>query len=406
MRHVDETGWEALIAGSAGGETTADLNWAARFPASVQQAIAMGLGAWPLAVQRAIDAGIRDADRLADLAFWIHVPDLGGRSIPMNHGRTKQWVALWKSLRKSVTSILRAAPPAGGPGGGKATASTPFVNIRRVWVHTNTRTIVGSSSRAKRRRRQLCDLAPTDVMIGTNDVSVAHAARRNNTAFGTYSSARLTPALRDAIDELKSCGVAIHFMTWITARERYCRGLVDTMFELCTQTGARSLMLDAEEPWTYSVKGRSQAKSFVETVFRPLIAGRPCCVGVSHIVASSIANKLDPLIAACDYILPQAYSSARPGRLQGLAHTRWSSRGKTMVMGLSGMSRVSKSGMLADLKATDGLGDVQEVYYWSFGHLRGSSSRFNVVKAAAQRARATRAHLPPPPLCHIPWPLF
>ena len=378
--------------------------WARNFPASVQASISMGGGAWPLAAQRAINAGIRDPNRLTDLAFWMHVPDLGGQAIPKRHSRSSDWIALWTSLRDDVGAMLRANPPGTKPGGGGTAQPTPFTNIRRVWVHTNTRSVVGSSSRATHRRRKLCELAPTDIMIGTNDVASAHAAHRNNRAFSTYPNARLSPALHDALDELKSCGAAIHFMSWIIPRARYCRGLVDTMFDLCARTGARSLMLDAEEPWMRRAEGGRHA-TFVDTVFKPLIAGRPCCVGVSHIVQGS-KTKLGPLIAACDYIVPQAYSSSRPGKLPKDANRLWGSTGKTMVMGLSGMRKVSLSGMITDLAVADSLGTVREVYYWSFGHLRANAGRFKVAQDAAARARATRPHLPPPSLCHVPWPLF
>jgi hypothetical protein len=122
MYEVDEDQWEVALEGPDGFEATADPAWARRFPASVRDAIAMGGGAWPLAVQRAVNAGIRDADLLADLAFWMHVPHLGGRSIPMDDARTKEWVSLWKFLRKSVQNILRAAPRA-------ATCLVPDVSV-------------------------------------------------------------------------------------------------------------------------------------------------------------------------------------------------------------------------------------------------------------------------------------
>lgn len=112
MRHVDEDEWEALVEGPAYSGADIEAAWANHFPASVRDAIAMGGGAWPLAVRRAVDAGIRDANRLTNLAFWMHVPALGGKQIPMNHSRTEEWIALWKFLREGVGNILRATKPA------------------------------------------------------------------------------------------------------------------------------------------------------------------------------------------------------------------------------------------------------------------------------------------------------
>lgn len=122
MRHVGEDEWEALVEGPGGFEAEANPAWASRFPASVQAAIAMGASAWQRAVRAAIKAGIRDVNRLADLAFWMHVPDLGGRSIPMNDGRTKEWVALWKRLRNGARNILHTAKPG-------ATCKVPQVSV-------------------------------------------------------------------------------------------------------------------------------------------------------------------------------------------------------------------------------------------------------------------------------------
>lgn len=85
--------------------------WVRRYPRRVQSAIRLGVAAWPAAVQYAVDAGIRDRNSLTNLAFWMHVPELGGRKIPSGNRSTKKWSDLWLFLRTGVDEILRANSP-------------------------------------------------------------------------------------------------------------------------------------------------------------------------------------------------------------------------------------------------------------------------------------------------------
>ena len=47
----------------------------------------------------AIDAGLRDVNELTDLAFWMHVPELGGKKIPTGHSKFNDWAGLWTFRR-------------------------------------------------------------------------------------------------------------------------------------------------------------------------------------------------------------------------------------------------------------------------------------------------------------------
>ena len=117
-------------------EANAGMGWTTRYPHSVREAISWGGGVWALAVSRAIDAGLRDANELTNLAFWMHVPELGGKNIPAGHPRFNDWAALWNFLRTGVLGLLqeRLAPPPKKPSGGNAPGSAVCKVVGQVVV--------------------------------------------------------------------------------------------------------------------------------------------------------------------------------------------------------------------------------------------------------------------------------
>jgi hypothetical protein len=87
-------------------------------PGPVKEAFQFGALAWTLAVQRAIELGINDSNRLADIAFHMHHPERGGR--PLSAGETKL-IEQWKSFRNLIEPMIKFRPkpgtkPAAAPG--------------------------------------------------------------------------------------------------------------------------------------------------------------------------------------------------------------------------------------------------------------------------------------------------
>ncbi len=81
--------------------------WTARYPATVRDAIALGPAMWPLAFERAIAAGLKDSDKLADLGFFMHYPKRNGRAIVVGEPGAAEMIALWKFLRNAARNMLR-----------------------------------------------------------------------------------------------------------------------------------------------------------------------------------------------------------------------------------------------------------------------------------------------------------
>jgi OmpA family len=71
---------------------------------------AQGPLAWPLFVQTAMKAGIRDADRLASIVFYLHHPERSGRQIdPAETGMVAEWKS-WRTLIKPLVGAKKEEP--------------------------------------------------------------------------------------------------------------------------------------------------------------------------------------------------------------------------------------------------------------------------------------------------------
>jgi hypothetical protein len=77
-----------------------------KLPPSVYGAYKMGAMAWPLVVEKAIQAGITDANKLADIVFYLHHPERSGRLLgPGETGLINQW----KNFKNLIAPRVRGA---------------------------------------------------------------------------------------------------------------------------------------------------------------------------------------------------------------------------------------------------------------------------------------------------------
>ena len=87
-----------------------------RLPPTVYKVYQFGASMWILTVVMAIQMKIKDIDLLADIAFYLHHPELKGRSL--RHDEIKL-IAEWKSYRTLIKRLLKEP--------GTSSGSTPFV---------------------------------------------------------------------------------------------------------------------------------------------------------------------------------------------------------------------------------------------------------------------------------------
>ena len=72
-------------------------------PGPVLEAYNWGVGAWPVVVQRAINAGITDANEIGNMVFYLHHPDRIG--YPLQAGETSL-IQEWKTHRDYAKSRI------------------------------------------------------------------------------------------------------------------------------------------------------------------------------------------------------------------------------------------------------------------------------------------------------------
>lgn len=75
-----------------------------KLPPNVYAAYKMGAMAWPLVVEKGIQAGITDTDRLTDIVFYLHHPERNGRPL---EAREAGLITQWKNFRSIIAPRLR-----------------------------------------------------------------------------------------------------------------------------------------------------------------------------------------------------------------------------------------------------------------------------------------------------------
>lgn len=279
--------------------------------------------------------------------------------------------------------------------------------ITTVGVWTGT-----SSLRAPQRDvAAAVSMGVTDVHIMCNDHS-GWRRERNRCSFTTYDKAKIIRLAAIARDH----GLAVHLTSWLMPHQRYIVAAAEELLELVDRCEAMSLLWDAEEPWRHAVRPMpyAEAAALVHAIIGvPLRAyGRE--MALSDIVYTAVP-KVQPLAAVCDYLVPQAYVTARqakryhvtPTGLPRVAHARWGTQvaigydleGRDdcydkVVMGLAGYRQDGIPGYATGAQAMQDAVDstvalgVESVIFWSLAHLRRDRALAAVVHNILNRKAA------------------
>ena len=253
----------------------------------------------------------------------------------------------------------------------------PALRHRRAWC--------GLSSLANPARdvafAKSIGLTGLDIIV--NDHSAAREPRRFD-ARPTQQIVTLATMARDA-------GLDVHLMSWIMPHTRYIKEAADVLPELMAKTGARSLVWDAEEPWTLARKRLrySEAGALVGELF----AVREFEMGATGIRYAPTA-KLAPLVAVCDYMVPQCYSTrtskADPSTVASRGLVTWRKKfgdGPRFVPGLAAYRQSGIDGhsiRSAMQAAIDNAGEHSDTaIWWGLNSLRKSPKTAAVVASLA-----------------------
>jgi hypothetical protein len=165
----------------------------------------------------------------------------------------------------------------------------------------------------------------------------------------------------------------VHFTAWAMPHETYMAFAGDTLQQLCIDTGADGIVLDAEEPWTLA--DRPSYGKAAEMFYRQ---AKGCRTGITGIGYANL-DKLRPLMEQADYGIPQCYStntSKVPPEHLGKLVEHWRKFGKPLVPGLAAYRQSSIKGhttKTAMRAARAELSEFDTVIYWSLRQIKGSA---------------------------------
>jgi hypothetical protein len=253
----------------------------------------------------------------------------------------------------------------------------PALRHRRAWC--------GLSSLANPARD--VEFAKSIGLTGLDIIANDHSAAREPRRFDTRPTQQIVTLATMARD----AGLDVHLMSWIMPHKRYLKEAADVLPELMAKTGARSLVWDAEEPWTLAKKRMrySEAGALVGELF----ADCEFEMGATGIRYAPTA-KLAPLVAVCDYMVPQCYSTrtskADPSTVVSRGLVTWRKKfgdGPRFVPGLAAYRQSGIDGhsiRSAMQAAIDNAGEHSDTaIWWGLNSLRKSPGTAAVVASLA-----------------------
>lgn len=179
---------------------------------------------------------------------------------------------------------------------------------------------------------------------------------------------------RDIVEYANSRGIEVHVTSWIMPHVAFAVEAADELQQLCVDTGAHGIVLDAEEPWT---KARSPERERAAESF--FAAAMGCRVGVTGIGFADVA-KLKPLVYRADYAVPQTYVTLTSGLSiagipRALAH--WRKMECPVIVPALAAYRTTASQMENAFAAVR---PAQTVLYWALRHIKSSHTYQRVIR--------------------------
>jgi hypothetical protein len=248
------------------------------------------------------------------------------------------------------------------------------------WVGWGT---FGSNSSMERDLKFARQLGLGRLNVICNDHSTARAPR----GFDTYNKSRISMFCRRAVDE----GFSVHLMSWWMPHESYIREGAEQLRMMASDSGAQSVELDAEEPWTRAQDPMPWAEAAELTASE--LGDLP--FGVTGI-GYTPKNKVGPLVAKASYMVPQCYATGNndldPATAPPHLCRRWQSAfgERELVVGLAAYKQ-QRAGYTKEKFMTQAFHAAEsmhptDIVYWSLRHIRASRTTANIVRKLCQRA--------------------
>lgn len=205
-----------------------------------------------------------------------------------------------------------------------------------------------------------CGIGRIDLMV--NDCSASRAPTRFC----------VMPQARERAQRVVDAGFELHLTSWIMPHLAFAAEAADTMQQLAIDTGARSVLWDAEEPWT-----QATGKPHYDDAIEAIVAGlKGCTWGVTGIGYAS--PKVFELAARASYAVPQAYvtedSQLRHIGIDDVLRnwSRWVANGVPIVPGLAAYNQ--GRGYIATARGAAEAAGYRGAIYWSLRHIESSKA--------------------------------
>ena len=222
------------------------------------------------------------------------------------------------------------------------------------------------------------ELGLTRLDVIVND----HSGSRQPRVFSTYNKSRIEALCKRANDQ----GIEIHLMSWWMPHASYIHEGAKQLVDLVDRCGARSVMLDAEEPWTQARRRMDwdDAAALTAQELREITWG---VTGIGY----APTDKLKPLVELADYMVPQCYSTSRNSLDPATAAPKLCGRwrrvfgDRPLVIGLAGYRQKGRIGYTKDRFMTTAYAAAKsqhptDIVYWSLRHIRSSHTTSKIIR--------------------------
>lgn len=202
-----------------------------------------------------------------------------------------------------------------------------------------------------------------------------HSRWRSSSAFNTYPDREIFTLAAEA----DRAGLGVHLLSWIMPHRGYIAGAGEQLRRLVELTGATSIVLDAEEPWTKASSPLPYAQA-AELVASELDG---IAWGVTGIGYASVA-KLGPLCSRAVYLVPQCYATRTSGLSPSTVVPRLVARwravfpAKPIAIGLAAYRQDGIPGYTAEAAMRAAFGGAladphaRTAIYWSLAAIKSS----------------------------------
>lgn len=259
------------------------------------------------------------------------------------------------------------------------------VAVRSIGAWCGTATLASPSS-IRRDVSFAADLGLRRLDVMVNDFSKA----RSQTPFTTYTREKIV----DLCHAAAARGIDVHLTSWLMPHATFIRKAAEELTSLMIDTQAKTVIFDAEEPWTQANNAMTyeNAAALVDDLCTGKFEWGVTGIGFAD------SFKIGPLVRRASFMVPQCYTTSSskldPARGPATLIKRWRTAfgDHRVVCGLasyrqSGIAGYSIDAALRAAYYSAESSGVEDVSYWSLSAIRTSSAVAKTIRVLCDRTR-------------------